>query len=1405
MTVTASPVAPATSDDFTLSADTVLSFAANETESTGTVTIRVVDEEDPEPHDVVTVSGAVSDAAVTAPDDVTLTIVNDDFNVRYEVAVEAPATVAEDAGTASVTVTLTTRENVAPAVETQMLYFARPAQTAEVGEDYTSPVTEAPTIVTIVAASDFSPNAAGTAWVTEVSFTIGIVDDDLDEADETIVFFVGAQTDDSSDQTITINDDDDEPALSVDDERATEGEAVAFTVRLTAASGRTVAVDVATAIGGAQPAQAVDFAGLAATTLMFLPGDTEKTVPVATVEDELDEPDETFLLVLTNAAHATLPADPAAGTIGDDDEPPVVRVDDGRADEGEAVAFVVRLSAASGRTVTVDWAAAAEGGDTAEAGTDFTAVAATALTFAAGQTRRTVRVATAEDELDEANETFTVRLTDPSHATLAADPTAAGRIVDDDGAPVLSVEQAAPAEEGDGVEFTVSLSAESAQQVTVEWAATGGTAGADDFVDLAAAAGKLTIAAGLTAGTVTVATAEDELDEAEETFTLTLSSPVNATLPADPTVTGTISDDDEPPAVSYAAAAYAVDEGDEVEVTVELSEPSGRREVVVPISAAGGDGATTADYAVGRLESVTFPAGVTERSFTLEAAPDPFADAGESVLLSFGTLPEGARAGSVPEATVSLNDVPVTVSFGQAAYTAAEGGAAVTVRLYLSMSLWFPVSGTVERAHGAGATAADYTGFGTGAWRFPLGTTDFPTIEVSAVDDADYEGDETVTLSLAFDASYYTGLSVGTPSEATLTIEDDDLPVVTIAADAIVTTEEQDAEFTLSRTGLTAAALTVRVAVRQQAERDLLPDGAATERMVTFAADAATAALTVELEKDTLRELPGELTVEVQAGTGYTVGDPTRAVVDVRDGDRGAPLTPQGLTAEAGSRAGAVVLAWTAPAPHLVYDRHEYRSKTDGAYGDWRSIPNSGRTPTVEGANLAGYTVTGLAGGQEHTFQVRARISYGSAPSVNVYSDASNEATATPRSAPALPELSVADAEATEGSAVPFIVRLSAASTQTVTVDWATSVETGDTAISGTDFTAVQATTLTFDAGETEKTVTVMTTEDTIDEDDQTFTVTLSNASPSSLAELATDPTATGTIEDDDPTPTVDVADATATEGDNLEFAVTLSAKSEKTVTAAWVSSVESGDTASTADFASGFFFTDDLRSRGAGEDGDCGNGRRRARRGRGDLHGGSRGTEQRQGGRYHGDRHHHRRRPDADGDRRRRDRERGRRRGVRGDALGGERPGRGGGLRDVGGEPRIGRLGHGLHGGEGHADHRGGPEDRDDRGRDQDGPHGRECRDLHADDLGPGERDADHGHHRHGHDRQPEPAGAERRGRGGGRGRCGRVHGGALGGGRGGRDVHLDGVDRDRRHGGDGRLHRPLGGDGDADDRRGR
>ena len=120
------------------------------------------------------------------------------------------------------------------------------------------------------------------------------------------------------------------------------------------------------------------------------------------------------------------------------------------------------------------------------------------------------------------------------------------------------------------------------------------------------------------------------------------------------------------------------------------------------------------------------------------------------------------------------------------------------------------------------------------------------------------------------------------------------------------------------------------------------------------------------------------------------------------------------------------------------------------------------------------------------------------------------------------PAFGIVDASAEEGDSATFRVTLSPAATEAVTVDYATSVASGDTAVQA-DFTANSGT-LTFATGDSSKTFTVATVEDTTAESDETFTVTLSSVSPAGAATLPADPTAMGTITDDDTQPMLSIS-----------------------------------------------------------------------------------------------------------------------------------------------------------------------------------------------------------------------------------------------------------------------------------------
>lgn len=334
------------------------------------------------------------------------------------------------------------------------------------------------------------------------------------------------------------------PRLSISDASVTEGDTGSitsqFVVSLSAPSTRTVSVSYATTSNTAT--SGVDFQSRSG-TLTFSPGVTRQTINVPVLGDRRDEANESFFVRLTNAVDAIFADSEAIGTIIDNDPLPQLSVNQVSVTERDADSVVatltVRLNTASGREVTVNYSTA---DSTATAGSDYNAVSGT-LTFAPGETSKSVPVTVRGDLLDEVNEAFAFNLSGATNATVSTTP---GRvtITDNDPAPVMSITNASIQEGASGTRelvFTVSLSSVSGRQVTVNFATADGTARAGS--DYQSSRGTLTFAAGETTKTIRITILGDTLREANETFSVRLSQAVGTTLGTSNGI-GTILNDD---------------------------------------------------------------------------------------------------------------------------------------------------------------------------------------------------------------------------------------------------------------------------------------------------------------------------------------------------------------------------------------------------------------------------------------------------------------------------------------------------------------------------------------------------------------------------------------------------------------------------------------------------------------------------------------------------------------------------------------------------------------------------------------------------------------------------------------------------------------------------------------------
>lgn len=312
-----------------------------------------------------------------------------------------------------------------------------------------------------------------------------------------------------------------------------------FVVSLSAAVDVPVSVEYATADGSAKAGDG-DYVKTSG-RVTFAPGETTKNVTVGVLGDNRIEQDETFQLVLSGPVRATLGTTTATATILNDDvrpvAPPMVTVvaaAPGSAVEGNSgestATFEVRLSSPAAAPVTVTYATA--DGTARVSDKDYRSQKGTII-FAPGETAKQVSVPVIGDSKTESDETFSLGIVSATGASVDRGSKAvAFTILDDDTSPAISVNNVTLTEGDAGsapITFTITLNKAWSQEITVAYATRDGSATVADS-DYVAATGTLTFAAGETSKTVSVTVNGDTKGESNETFSLVLSSPTNATL-----------------------------------------------------------------------------------------------------------------------------------------------------------------------------------------------------------------------------------------------------------------------------------------------------------------------------------------------------------------------------------------------------------------------------------------------------------------------------------------------------------------------------------------------------------------------------------------------------------------------------------------------------------------------------------------------------------------------------------------------------------------------------------------------------------------------------------------------------------------------------------------------------------
>ena len=813
---------------------------------------------------------------------------------------------------------------------------------------------------------------------------------------------------------------------------------------------------------------------------------------------------------------------------GDGDYEVTVRVSDG-ANPVDA-ALVVRLAdvddsapaltgaSVDGATLTLTFSEALDGDSTPPASAVTVSVGGSARTVDAVSVAGGTAVLTLSPAVT-ADETVTVGYTVPTGAN--AKPlrdTAGNRVAAFTGAgvtnataaptlPVVSIAAASsPMTEGTAAVFTLTRTGSTAAlTVAVAVTESGGV------LDGAPPA-SVTFDANSASAPLSVATEDDEAAEAASTVTAALSAGTGYTVDGSlGTAEAVVEDDDAAPAVETDSPIEVAENATLVATLAASDGDTGAADLSWSIPEGEAGGTDAAQFALTADGVLSFKAA---KDFEAPDDADADGDYELTVRVTDGANPVDAalvvRLQDADDAAPVLTGASVvgaalTLTFGEAldgdstppasSFAATVAGGARTVdAVSISEST---VALTLSSAVTSGQTVTVGYTVPTGEDAAPL--QDAAGNRVAAFADAQATNETAAAL-----------------------------PEVSIAAASSPVTEGTAASFTLTRTGSTAAALTVAVSVSVSQAGSVLDGTAPTS--ATFAAEASTTRLAAATANDAVHEADARVTATLAGGAGYTVdGGNASAGVDVFDDDP----APEGVEtvetlwsttltwadlgndwyggfadafSDAGwSEGGQAYRIW-----YIAYDAgaRELRMAHDGSGG---RIGEPGEL-TLHIGGLAvgpGPALSAFAGaGAGRHGSVDSQWEVGEPVTVRLTRSAGDG-----EAAPAGPGFSVADAQVNESSGQPlrFRVKLDAAAESTVSVRYRTS---NGTAHAGADYVAAYGA-VRFGPGQRSKTVEVRVLEDTHADDGETMTLTLSRPYGATLA----DATATGTIGNADPMP----------------------------------------------------------------------------------------------------------------------------------------------------------------------------------------------------------------------------------------------------------------------------------------------
>jgi len=988
------------------------------------------------------------------------------------------------------------------------------------------------------------------AWETIKTITVLVNGDNVVESDESFSVKLSNPTNAiikaDTGTGLIINNDTTE--LSVRDVTVSEGDSgtqnANFVVTLTNPSAATITVNYSTSPESASAG--VDYTTIALSTLTFNPLETIKTISVAVLGDNIVEPDERFYLNITNATPKTaIVKNQGIGTILNNDVANV-SISDVTVTEGNsgttATNFVVTLSKPSSQAIFLNYSTSS---GSATGGVDYQTITST-LNFDPGQTIKTISINVFGENLVETDETFAVNLTSASGATIVKG-TGTGTILNNDTA-ALSVRDVTVSESDSGTQnanFVVTLTNPSATTITVNYFTSPESASADvDYTTIALST--LTFNPLETIKTISAIVLDDNIVEPEERFYLNLTNATAGTAIVKNQGIGTILNNDVP---NVSITDVTVTEGNldttPTNFVVTLSEPSSQA-IFLNYSTSSGSATEGVDYQT-ITSTLNFEPGQTIKTISINVLGENLVETDETFAVNLtsasgATIVKGTGTGTIlNDDTTSVSLADVTVIEGNSGTTNANF--VITLSQPSSQNITFDYN-TIS---GSATADVDYVSISGGILTFNA-TETIKTIAIPVQGDTLTEANERFFLQLtnSSEPSLVDSFAVAT------IINDDTQPSISVTDSTVI-------EGNLGNTSLgfvvsLNAASTKSVSVNYNTlnySAAASNDYYAISSTLSFAPGETSQTILVQVIGDTTSETNEQLLLNLSSPDGGTISDSLGVGTILNDDNLPLPkinITDSTVTeGNSGTTNATFLVSLSSPSNTEVIVNYNTLNYSAASGTDYNLIPTTtltflpGETDKTLSVEVIGDTIS------EQNERFLLSLTNPSNATINQQTAIGN--ILTDDNLPTAPTISIIDTSVTEGDAATtnanFTVSLSSSSANNVSVRYVTGSNSANT----TDYQAISTSWLTFNPGETLKTISIPVKGDTVNESDERFFVNLSNPIGGSLL----DRLGVGTILNDDNTPQISITDTTVIEGDisktNANFVVSLSESSNKSVT----------------------------------------------------------------------------------------------------------------------------------------------------------------------------------------------------------------------------------------------------------------